>query len=180
MSLAPACAILLASCAMSPPNDNPPRLTSPIAYRYALAWSRSASLPTDQFHVRDGGDFQGRLRAVDFEYTADPGCLIVRATVTPLAAYAVDEPTIMTELQRRAKEDPSSVARGRFELHRVPWENPEKLEPSIFLRRDFTDSRLSEREFTAAIEELRTAAYRWGHMKLQQVIRDAMRKAYPK
>src|ERR1019366_7946969 len=86
------CTILLCECFMNASSKPGEDLTPPVAYGYVVAWARSASLPADTFKMDPNGDFRGLLRGVDFEYSGKAHTLIVRATVTPYAKYAVSDP----------------------------------------------------------------------------------------
>jgi hypothetical protein len=163
---------------MTRPPDKPSPLTAAAAHRYVQAWSHGGALPADEFHVLPNGDFRGRLRGVDFEYSG--GSLTVRAMVSPFAAYIGREPAILAELQRVAAADPRSLTGARFELIRVPWQIPENEETSLYLRKDFSDGALPESGFTSEVDDLRRVAFEWGRMKLQKITEDALRKVYPK
>lgn len=176
LTLSALCAMLTTGCAMNILSREPQPLVPGTAFRYILAWGRVRTLPADEFHVIPGGDFQGRVRAANFQYTAKDHRLVVWGTVTPFAKYATYNPEILAGLDEIAAKDPGSTLGARFELARFPWQIPQIQEPGIYLRKEYTTDALSEGEFVQEVERLQNAAYRFGHGPLQQAVRESARR----
>ena len=151
----------------------PEPLTAEAALRYVQSWGSVRSLPQDTFQMVQNGDFQGRLRAADFQYTLANHTLVVWNAVTTTAIYATYNPDILEGLENVAAKDPGSLLGARFELVRLPWQIPQNKEPGIYLRKEYTTDALSVRQFVREVDQLRKAAYRLGHGPLDDVIRES-------
>ncbi len=141
------------------------------AHAYVDAYAKKMADKLEYSSSSSNGSFGGLLSNVRLDFDASSGRFIVRGVIEPSLRSVERRPDIWDRLVKIQTEQPSEVDFTVFEHSRdlIPF----STDPGLFLRRDFTDGRISPDEMTKTIESLSKAAYLWHRTKLGQVAEEA-------
>jgi len=144
------------------------------AFEYARAWSVDINSDFSNFTKISENIFYGKLGSIIFEYNDLEKKLIVRSVVDQKGNKYIEREKYLTELVNIAKREPERAAGGFFELLLLHGQK----EPSLNIRMDFTDQKLSNEEFLKIAHRLSNTAFSWKGDPLVKVILDVNKRFY--
>ena len=151
-----------------------------VAHAYVEAYAKKMGDRLEYGSSAPDGSFGGLVSNVRLDFDTAHHAFIVRAVIEPSLRSVERRQDVWERLQKIQREQAAELDYAVFEHARglIPF----SPDPGLFLRRDFTDGRLSPGEMARIIESLSKTAYFLHRSKLGQVAEEAnaARKAQQK